>query len=107
MYLYILSNYEKEDFIYFKAVEVKEETDKEYITIDRIDVLDYKYSISKEAVNKEYDNCFIANNKRRLKKQAERLYNTFNARTQYEIDKLKHIQNINNKNYEDILKWLK
>lgn len=107
MYLYILSNYEKENFICFRAIKVKEETEKEYITEDKINILNYEYSISKEVINKEYDNFFIANNRRRLKKQAERLYKTFDNKTQYEIDKLKYIQSINNRNYEDILKSLK
>lgn len=107
MYLYILSNYEKENFICFRAVKVKEETEKEYITEDKINVLGYERSIPKEKINKEYDDCFITNNKRRLKKQAERLHNDFNNIIEYRIDQLKHIQSINNRNYEDILKCFK
>lgn len=107
MYLYILSNYNEENFIFYRSVKVKEETEKEYITEDKLDILDYAYSIKKEEINKEYDNCFITNNKRRIKKQAERLYNNFNKRVEHEIDKLKYVQDINNKNYENIINSLK
>lgn len=107
MYLHILSNYEKENFIYYRVVKIKEETEKEYITEDKINVHGYEYNIPKQEINKEYDNCFITKDKRKLKKQAERIYNNFNNVIEYEINKLKYTQDINNKNYENIMKSLK
>lgn len=92
--LYVINLYQNK-YIDFHAVQIKDETEEDYITIDKINVENYKYNFPKNKLNFEFNMAYVTNelDKKTLKQQIDRIYNKskelhyneVNIDTQYEI----------------------
>ena len=62
--------------VHFYAVQVKNETDNEFIIIDKINIENYTYSFPKNKINVEFETAFVTDklNKEILRTQIDRIY---------------------------------
>lgn len=111
MNLYVISKFKDFDIIKFNTILVKEETNDAYYTFDKIEILDNKCCVKKEEIDKENKYYFITRDRRKIKKQAKRIYNNINddlynqiGELQYKLQQLQEFKNRNDINYKQIIK---
>lgn len=91
--LYVVYNYNNE-FADFYGAQVENENEKEYITIDRIKIGEYKHNFPKDKLNVEFEDGYVTDvlDKQKIKEQLDRIHQR--------LTKL-HLENAENPSYKD------
>ncbi len=103
--LYVVYNYNNE-FVDFYGAQVEDENEKEYITIDKIKIGEYKHIFPKDKLNVEFEDGYVTDvlDKPEIKKQLNRIYEKLKK---LHIEKEEHLSYEDNENnYKYILKRL-
>lgn len=91
--LYVVYNHNNE-FVDLYGAQVENENEKEYITVDRIKIGEYKHNFPKDKLNFEFEDGYVTDvlDKPKIKEQLDRIYQ--------ELTKL-HLKNENQSSYKD------
>lgn len=101
--LYVISKFKDASIIKFNAVQVEDETDNEFILLDKIN---NRNTFSKSDIDKEFEFLFVTEDRRKIKRQLKRIYKNIENETiekinhlNYKINELKMLKDRNEQNY--------